>query len=55
MNNLMNNLSALRGKYNEFMHRCKAFHFSNARKLFFFDQKVNYSEKSTNLKDLRGI
>jgi len=35
----MSNLSALRGKYNEFLHRCKAIHFKNARKLFFFDQK----------------
>nr|DAP55240.1 MAG TPA: hypothetical protein [Microviridae sp.] len=50
----MNNLGALRYKYNEFLRRCKAFHFSNARKLFFFDQKVNYSEKSTNQEDLRG-
>lgn len=35
----MNNLSALRRKYNEFLRRCKAFHFSNARKLFFFRPK----------------
>lgn len=48
MDNLMDNLSALRGEYNEFLHRSKAFHFSNARKLFFSDQKINYSEKSTN-------
>ena len=44
----MSNLSALQDKHNKFLRRCKAFHFSNAGKLFFFDQKVNYSEKSTN-------
>ena len=44
----MSNLSALRDEYNEFLHRCKAFHFSNAKKTVFFDQKINYSEKSTN-------
>ena len=48
MNNLMNNSNALRDKYNEFLRRCKAIHLKNARKLFFFDQKINYSEKSTN-------
>lgn len=32
----MSNLSALRGKYNEFLRRCKTIHFKkNARKLFF--------------------
>lgn len=31
----MSNLSALRGKYNEFLRRCKAIHLKNARKLFF--------------------
>jgi hypothetical protein len=51
----MSNLGVLRGKYNEFLHRCKAFHFSNARKLFFSDQKINYSEKSTNRRDLSGV
>ena len=51
----MNNLSALRDKYSEFLHRCKAIHLKNARKLLFFDQKINYSEKSTNRKDLRGV
>lgn len=44
----MNNLSALRGKYNEFLHRCKAIHFKKCKKIVFFDQKINYSEKSTN-------
>ena len=51
----MNNLSALRGKYNEFLRRCKTIHFKNARKLFFFDQKINYSEESTNKRDLSGV
>lgn len=46
----MNNLSALRGEYNEFLRRCKAFHFKNARKLFFFNQKINCAEESTNKK-----
>lgn len=35
----MNNLSALRGKYNEFLHRRKTIHLKNARKLFFFRPK----------------
>lgn len=35
----MNNLSALQGKYSEFLHRCKAIHLKNARKLFFFRPK----------------
>lgn len=39
MSNLMSNLSALRGKYNEFLHRCKTIHLKNARKLFFFQPK----------------
>lgn len=51
----MNNLSALRDKYNEFLRRCKAIHLKNARKLFFFDQKINYKEKSTNRRDLSGV
>ena len=46
----MNNLSALRDKYSEFLHRCKAIHLKNARKLFFFDQKINYADESTNRK-----
>lgn len=51
----MSNLNALRGKYNEFLRRCKAIHLKNARKLFFFDQEINYSEKSTNRRDLSGV
>ena len=51
----MSNLSALRGKYNEFLRRCKAIHLKNARKLFFLDQKINYSEKSTNRRNLSGM
>ena len=47
----MNNFSALRDKYSEFLHRCKAIYLKNARKLFFFDQKINYKEKSTNRRD----
>lgn len=44
----MNNLSALRGKYNEFLRRCKAIHFKMQENCVFFDQKINYSEKPTN-------
>lgn len=51
----MSNLSALRGKYNEFLRRCKAIHLKNARKLFFLDQKINYSEKSTNRRNLSSV
>ena len=51
----MNNLSALRDKYSKFLRRCKAIHFKNARKLFFFDQKINYEEKSTNRRNLSGV
>lgn len=43
----MSNLSALRGKYNKFLRRCKAIHLKNARKLFLFDQKINQAEEST--------
>ena len=35
----MSNLSALRGKYNKFLRRCKTIHLKNARKLFFFQPK----------------
>lgn len=35
----MSNLSALRGKYNKFLRRCKAIHLKNARELFFFRPK----------------
>ena len=51
----MSNLSALRGKYNEFLRRCKAIHLKNARKLFFLDQKINFSEKSTNRRNLSSV
>lgn len=51
----MNNLSALRDKYNECLRRCKAIHFKNARKLSFFDQKMNCTEESTNRRDLSGV
>lgn len=51
----MSNLSAPRGKYNEFLRRCKAIHLKNARKLFFLDQKISCPEESTNRKDLKGV
>ena len=51
----MSNLSALRGKNNEFLRRSKTIHLKNARKLFFFDQKINCTEESTNRRDLGGI
>lgn len=44
----MSNLSALRGKYNKILRRCKAIHLKKCKKIDFFDQKINYSEKSTN-------
>ena len=55
MNNLMNNSNALRGKYNKFLRRCKAIHLKKCKKIVFFDQKINYSEKSANRKDLRSV
>lgn len=51
----MNNSNALRGKYNKFLRRCKAIHLKKCKKIVFFDQKINYSEKSTNRKDLRSV
>lgn len=51
----MSNLGALQGKYNEFLRRCKTIHLKNARKLFFFDQKINCAEESTNRRDLSGV
>lgn len=51
----MNNLSALQGKYSEFLHRCKAIHLKMQENYFFFDQKINYTEKSTNRRGLRGV
>lgn len=50
----MSNLSALRGKYNEFLRRCKAIHLKMQENCFFSDQKINYSEKSTNRRNLSG-
>lgn len=44
----MSNLSALRDKYNEILRRCKAIHLKKMQENCFFDQKINYSEKSTN-------
>lgn len=35
----MSNLSALRGKYNEFLRRCKAIHLKKCKKIVFFRPK----------------
>lgn len=35
----MNNLSALQGKYSEFLHRCKAIHLKMQENYFFFRPK----------------
>jgi len=37
----MSNLSALRGKYNEFLRRCKTIHLKMQEIYCFFDQKIN--------------
>ena len=51
----MSDLSALRGKYNKFLRRCKAMHLKMQENYCFFDQKINYSEKSTNRRNLSGV
>lgn len=51
----MSNLSALRGKYNKSLRRCKAIHLKMQEDCFFFDQKINCTEKSTNRRDLSGV
>lgn len=35
----MNNLSALRDKYNKFLRRCKAIHLKKCKKIVFFRPK----------------
>ena len=55
MSNLMSNSSTLQGKCNEFLHRCKTIHLKNARKSFFFDQKINCKEESTNRRNRGGV
>lgn len=46
----MNNLNALRGKHNKTLASLQGDPFKNARKLFFFDQKISQEEESTNQK-----
>ena len=54
MNNLMNNLSALRGKYKELLRRLQGDPFKNARKLFVFRPKDRLLGEIDELKDLRS-